>query len=73
MTKIEKMIKYCDDNKIFWFYDLADYAIKKRRDWFRTLATERGCKIIGLYLASKAYKADMLTDKQYAEWDDEFI
>lgn len=72
MTKIEEMLEYCEKNKVFWFCDLANYAAKKRSDWFRTLVTERGSKILGFYLANKAYEAGLLTLAAFEEWEEDF-
>lgn len=68
MTKIEEMKKYCDTEQIFWFCDLVYYAMDHRRDWLRTLKTDNGSKTMGIYLAAKAHRAGLLTDKQYEEW-----
>ena len=68
------MIQYCDAENIYWFSDLAEYCLKNRKDWYRTLATDHGGHVIGLYLANKAHKAGLITAEQYAEWveDDYF-
>lgn len=71
MTRIEQMIQYCDDENIYWFSDLAEYCMDHRRDWLMTLATDLGGQTLGLYLASKAYKAGLMTREQYEEWLDE--
>ena len=68
MTRIEQMIQYCESENIYWFSDLAEYCLDNRRDWLKTLATDHGGKFMGLYLASKAHKAGLLTNEQYAEW-----
>lgn len=49
-------------------FGFAEYCLDNRRDWLKTLATDHGGKFMGLYLASKAHKAGLLTDEQYAEW-----
>lgn len=68
MTRIEQMIQYCEAENIYWFSDLADYCMEHRKDWLETLATDHGGNFMGLYLASKARKAGLLTDEQYAVW-----
>ena len=71
MTRIDQMIGFCEAENIYWFSDLVEYCIDHRRDWLKTLATEHGGQTIGLYLASKAYKAGMITREQYEEWRDD--
>lgn len=34
MTKIEEMIRYCEQENIYYFCDLVKYAIENRKDWF---------------------------------------
>lgn len=45
MTKIEEMIRYCEQENIYYFCDLVKYAIENRKDWFRTVVTENGSRI----------------------------
>lgn len=73
MTRTQQMIEYCDKENIYWFDDLAYYCMDKRKDWFSTLSTNRGGSILGIYLASKAHRAGLLTDEQYNEWVEDCI
>lgn len=61
MTKIEEMIRYCEQENIYYFCDLVKYAIENRKDWFRTVVTENGSR------ADKAYRAGKITKAQYED------
>ena len=67
MTKIEEMIRYCEQENIYYFCDLVKYAIENRKDWFRTVATENGSRIMFQYLADKAYHTGKITKAQYED------
>lgn len=67
MTKIEEMIRYCEQENIYYFCDLVKYAIDNRKDWFRTVVTENGSRIMFRYLADKAYHAGKITKAQYED------
>lgn len=67
MTKIEEMMRYCEDKDILSFAELVEYASENRGDWFRVLITDKGTQVMSLYLLSKAHKAGLLTDAEYDE------
>lgn len=67
MTKIEEMIRYCEQENIYYFCDLVKYAIENRKDWFRTVVIENGSRIMFQYLADKAYRAGKITKAQYED------
>lgn len=67
MTKIEEMIRYCEQENIYYFCDLVKYTIENRKDWFRTVVTENGSRIMFQYLADKAYCAGKITKAQYED------
>lgn len=66
MTRIKQMMDFCDNENIYSFADLVDYCANHRGDWFITLTTARGTHIMYSYLISRAHKAGLLTDEQYA-------
>jgi len=61
------MIKYCDENSIYWFHELANYSSKNKKSWFQIIVTDSGTRFLSSYLSSKAYKVGLLTDEQYRE------
>lgn len=55
---IGEMMEFCDDNEIFAYCDLLQYARQFKFDWFRVLCDSSSLVMIN-YLKSKKWKYDM--------------
>lgn len=54
---VSEMMAYCDENGVYSFSDLCDYARDHRFDWFRLLC-DSSAIIMKEYLKSKAWTRD---------------
>lgn len=59
---IREMKQFIEDNDIYAYCDLFDYACDERPDWFRTLC-DNGTVVIKEYLKSKSWKVKQLAEE----------
>lgn len=55
-ASISEMRLFCEENDLFFYSDLFDYACKNRPDWFRCLC-DNGTYVMYRYLTSREYKS----------------
>lgn len=57
---IKEMIRYCNENRMYSFADLTDYAAENNEQWFRCLC-DNSAYIVKEYLKSKSWTLDRLS------------
>lgn len=55
---IREIIGFINDNDVFYYNDLLDYAAQYKDSWFRVLC-DNGSYVVKEYIQSRAYKAKM--------------
>lgn len=62
LAMITEIIRFCDDNMVFFYVDLIRYCIAYRPDWLEMLISYNG-HIVKDYIKSNTYKCDRMREK----------
>ena len=68
LAGIHEMMSFCNDNALYSFAELCDYAAENRRDWFRLLC-DNSAHIMVEYLKSKTWTAESDKLEQLRSYD----